>query len=341
MTIQSCSHDRFISVFMAAVVLCAATRSLAQQDVTPVSEADVDAMVHVERAGDLRVLVWNVQRGANDFTNGAEKTLAVIRAIDPDVVLMQESYDINDDRPTLGRWMATELSWNAHQASSPHLCILTRLEIDATYFHADWHGLGARLIDEDGRAFIAYSIWIDYRAFVAYELRDRPDISDEALLRCETDESDRFSQAQAIIQHLRDESHLESSVPLLVGGDWNCPSHLDWTADTQRVYKYRRNLPLPVSIAMHEAGFFDAFRRVHPDPVQMPGITWTPLYRDNNATFDRIDRLYVKDPVEGRALAPVQATVLPLAWEDASIPHADRLFPSDHGAVVIDLRWTH
>ena len=57
----------------------------------------------------LRVMVWNVLHGANDVTNGAEKALKIIRDTNPDIVMLQESYDINDERPKLGAWLAGEL----------------------------------------------------------------------------------------------------------------------------------------------------------------------------------------------------------------------------------------
>ena len=97
---------------------------------------------------------------------------------------------------------------------------------------------------------------------------------------------------------------------------------------------------------MAEAGLVDAFRAVHPDPTRVPGITWTPLERGTVAEptpSDRIDRLYVGPrgaPVEeGRRLVPVAAHVLPRVLEDSSIPPEERRFPSDHGALVVDLRW--
>jgi hypothetical protein len=60
--------------------------------------------------------------------------------------------------------------------------------------------------------------------------------------------------------------------------------------------------------------------------------------------FDRIDRLYLKNPAsskDGLTLTPTSAHVLPLAWEDENMATIDREFPSDHGAVVIDLEWTN
>ena len=55
----------------------------------------------------LRVLAWNVLHGANDVTDGPEKALAVIRESRADVVLMQESYDINGDiRSSAPGWLS-------------------------------------------------------------------------------------------------------------------------------------------------------------------------------------------------------------------------------------------
>ncbi|MEC8252873.1 MAG: endonuclease/exonuclease/phosphatase family protein [Planctomycetota bacterium] len=292
----------------------------------------------------LDVLVWNVLHGANDVENGAEKALRVIRDAEPDLVLMQESYDVNGDRPTLGRWIAAELGWQCHQADSPHLCVLSREEITARFFHHPWHGVGVRVRDARSREFLAYSIWIDYRAFPGYELRDNPSMSDKELLLAESVRSSRLPQAQALLEHLSGRGHLEATVPLLVGGDWNTPSHLDWTPDTARVYRNRRAVPLPVSRAMQDAGFTDTFRALYPNPVQRPGITWSPMFRRRTngeaQAFDRIDRLYLKNPSSGGwRLEPRRARVLPEVWEDEALPTLERTFPSDHGAVLIQLAW--
>ena len=297
------------------------------------SLASCGATPAVSPEDSLRVMAWNVLHGSNDVDRGPEKTLAVIREAAPDVILMQESYDIDGDRPKLGKWLSEQLDWNYHQAESPHLCVLTPLELEAEFFHHQWHGLGALLTDEQGRSCLAWSIWLDYRSFITYELRDNPDMSDEELLAAEHVRSARLPQATALIEHLKGEGHLSADIPVIVGGDWNTPSHLDWTTDTARVFKRRRALPLPVSIAMRDAGFTDTFRMVHPDPVQQPGITWSPMFRmsgDTEQGFDRIDRIYLKNPakpVGDWTLHPVAATVLPIPWEDDSIEILQRQFP--------------
>jgi len=293
----------------------------------------------------LTVMVWNIQRGANNFDRGPEKALEIIKQSGADVVLLQESYDIDGPRPKLGAWLAEQLGWNAYQGESAHLCVLTRLEITETFYHHAWHGVGARLRDKQGREFVAYSIWLDYRSYTPYALRDNPTISDEALLLHESQHSSRLKQAEALLGFIKDKGHLELEVPLLVGGDFNCPSHLDWTEEAARSRRHVRALPLPVSKALMDAGMKDAYRAVFPDPVKHPGITWSPLYRIDDKgqpeTQDRIDRLYLKPSVGvvKPALTPDKAAVLPLKLEDNDIAQAKRRFPSDHGAVVIRMKW--
>ncbi|MCH2142623.1 MAG: endonuclease/exonuclease/phosphatase family protein [Phycisphaerales bacterium] len=309
----------------------------------------VPTSMPVQEQEPLRVLVWNVLRGGNEIQDGPAKALEVIREAAPDIVLLQESYDINGDRPKLGAWLAGELGWNQYQAESKHLCVLTPLEMEATFFHHEWHGVGAQLRDAHGRSLIAWTIWIDWRSFITYALRDNPEISDQNLMAMETTESSRMDQARALVGHLRQAGHLESNLPVLVGGDWNCPSHLDWTVDAARIYRDRRALPLPVSLLMESAGFEDAFREVHPNPVQHPGITWSPWNRargddgtEARQSFERIDRLYYKNPVGSPGnwtLRPIATHVLPVVWESDEVPLKERAFPSDHGALVVDLEW--
>ena len=65
--------------------------------------------------------------------------------------------------------------------------------------------------------------------------------------------------------------------PTFLTGDFNSPSHLDWTAAVSAV---RPEVPYPVdwpvSRALADAGFRDSYREVHPNPLAVPGFTWTP-----------------------------------------------------------------
>lgn len=288
-------------------------------------------------AEDLRVLSWNVQEGANHFERGPEKVLSVIRESGANVVLMQESYPISGLRTKLGPWVAGQLGWHAHQGIGTALCILTKFRIAETFSHADWDAIGARIKTPD-LEFIAWSCWLDYRCYLPDYWRGHPDASAADLIACETTRSDRASQTLSLLARLKKLRQVDGPLPLLVGGDWNCPSHLDHGADTRHLH-HNLILPLPSSIAFEQAGFTDTFRAVYPSAVKTPGVTWSPLYRTEPKTrkplpMDRIDRLYLR----AGNLKVVGATVYPQRPEDARIRRAQRQFPSDHGAVLTVLR---
>ncbi|WP_203718605.1 endonuclease/exonuclease/phosphatase family protein [Asanoa siamensis] len=81
-------------------------------------------------------------------------------------------------------------------------------------------------------------------------------------------------------------------IPVFLTGDFNSPSHLDWTP---AVAKARDDVPFavdwPASRALADAGLTDTYREAHPDPVKDPGFTWTPggPEADPQEVHDRID----------------------------------------------------
>jgi endonuclease/exonuclease/phosphatase family metal-dependent hydrolase len=92
-----------------------------------------------------------------------------------------------------------------------------------------------------------------------------------------------------------------AGVPTFLTGDFNSPSHLDWTPETAAVRpQVKYPLRWPVSAALEGAGFRDSYREVYPDPVARPGLTWTagtpPPRVRRRETLDRIDWVTVSGP---------------------------------------------
>ena len=297
------------------------------------------------QAGDrLRVLVWNTEKGSNPYgASGRQRVLKVIKDSRADVVLWQESYKLEGADQTLGQWVSKQLGWNIWQGESPHLAVVSRFEQVKKALHHPWHGLGARIRDEKGREFEAWSIWLDYRCPVQWKASDSPESSNDDLIACDTLKSDRFQQTQALLDELDQRGLLEEEIPVLVGGDWNSSSHLDWTQETAKVYDHRRELALPIGRLMEAANFVDAYRFAHPDPVVAPGNTWSPRdeLRENGKPDppERIDRLYVKNAIGRPGLAVVGSQVLPENPDDARGLKKEVIFPSDHAALLIEFEW--
>ena len=121
-------------------------------------------------------------------------------------------------------------------------------------------------------------------------------------------------------------------IPVFLTGDFNSPSHLDWT---RAVADVRADVPYPVrwpaSAALAGAGFVDSYRSVHPDPVADPGFTWTPGGPEGRAqdVFDRIDWVLSAGPAAAVSSRLVGETGNPQV--DVATPGR---FPTDHRGVV-------
>lgn len=65
----------------------------------------------------------------------------------------------------------------------------------------------------------------------------------------------------------------DDGIPVVLIGDFNAPSHLDWTTETEGLRDQIIAVRWPVSLAAEDAGLVDAYRSVHPDPATDEGLT--------------------------------------------------------------------
>jgi endonuclease/exonuclease/phosphatase family metal-dependent hydrolase len=128
----------------------------------------------------------------------------------------------------------------------------------------------------------------------------------------------------------------DAGMPVFLTGDFNSPSHLDWTPAVDAVREeVRYPVIWPVSAALADAGFRDSYREVHPNPVAVPGFTWTPpgtLESVPDEVHDRIDWVLVQGPAE---------TLDTKLVGEAGGPDVDierDPYPTDHRGVVSTFR---
>ncbi|MEO8106145.1 MAG: endonuclease/exonuclease/phosphatase family protein [Actinomycetes bacterium] len=95
-------------------------------------------------------------------------------------------------------------------------------------------------------------------------------------------------------------------LPVILLGDFNAPSHLDWTDAAVGIRSHvTAAVRWPTSVAVEEIGLVDVYRTVHPDPVAEPGLTWPaarPFVEGYNPgadghPADRIDFMHVSGDV--------------------------------------------
>ena len=134
----------------------------------------------------------------------------------------------------------------------------------------------------------------------------------------------------------------EQGIPTFIPGDYNTPSHRDWTKEmvgARPQIKYA--MPWPVTIALEDAGFVDAYRAIYPDPTTHPGLTW-PAWRQKVQGWDPIEGKQHEDRIDMIFSAgPVDVVDAFIAGEEgADVSQSVTPWPGDHRAFVAEYEVT-
>jgi exonuclease III len=164
-------------------------------------------------------------------------------------------------------------------------------------------------------------------------------VTPEAVL-AEEDRSQRTRQMKGMLEVMKSYLKKADETPVFLTGDFNCPSHLDWTAATASSHGCTGAVAWPVSILVTGAGFKDSFRTLHPDPVAHPGNTWSTIHRDGEPQ-DRIDFAYHMGNgvrvIHSRTFDNgVKVTIGPWREEGGLDSVRVNSWPSDHSAVLTE-----
>jgi endonuclease/exonuclease/phosphatase family metal-dependent hydrolase len=258
---------------------------------------------------DLRTGDWCAKR--QGCSAAFAKVLEAIRASGADVVGLEEA-----EHST--RRIARALGWHASERTQ----VISRYRLidppggDGLYVYVE---LGLGEVVAIANAHLPSTPYGPYRV--------RNGATPEEL-----DELERSVRLPAIQEQLAVLPGLAAAgIPVFLTGDFNSPSHLDWTPAVAAV---RPEVPFafdwPVSRAYANAGFRDSYREVHPDPVARPGFTWTPGGPESvrREVHDRIDWVLAA----GRARAEESDLVGERGGPDVDI--AVDPYPTDHRGVA-------
>ena len=282
------------------------------------------SFTHAEEYQDsvLRVMTYNACRGGTAQGQPLSQSAKLIELAKADIVGLQE---IGDNGPKL----AELLGWN-HGSY-----FLTRYEIVKEVQgigKRPWFGIKVKL--PSGKHAYAFNAHLPSGPNQAYQLlglkggyRTYPkiDTEEEAIAGAKKARGKYIDRLLKLMK-----SFVDSEDPIFVVGDFNEPSHLDWTEAAAKAGHHPMKVAFPTSRRMVEAGFTDSYRTIHPDEVARPGLTWSPVYEPQHPDHHlmRIDYVYFK----GNG---VEVTDAKIVGEDNE--HADIVvspYPSDHRAVV-------
>jgi exodeoxyribonuclease III len=195
--------------------------------------------------------------------------------------------------------------------------------------------LGA-LIDVNGRTVALFNVHFHDAPYQPYQLLSIP-YGDYPFIKTEAEAVKFASEArgQAMTLLLDEIKANESADAMVITGDFNEPSFLDWTEGAVKTGLQPIAVTWPATKTLADIGFVDTFRAMFPDPATKPGMTWTPTTAPT-AKDDHHDRI---DFVLARAKA---LKVLSAGIVGEKAPEADIVvspWPSDHRASVATIEF--
>ncbi len=252
---------------------------------------------HYAWRSELRFSSFNIAVGGRQIVDG-ESIIDAIIASNADVIGLQEVriQDSNTD-PQSGQknierfrqqleerqgcpWFADYPGYS-NCAILSRLCFCKKLVDDIPCFE----------FDRDGQKVVFIVCHLRGYPYGPYDLRDGTSV--EKVLENENHHVDEMSSITKVLRN----NYIEKGWTAVLAGDFNAPSHLDWTEATRK-RNFNLVVPWPLSLHLEENEFYDTFREVRPDPWMDPGYTWTdgwpPCTREHeNEKFDRIDYVLV------------------------------------------------
>jgi endonuclease/exonuclease/phosphatase family metal-dependent hydrolase len=259
--------------------------------------------------GRISVMTWNIWHGGKHpgKTVGIQRVADVIRDSNADIILLQET-------DGSGEKIADALGYSYFYRST-NLSVLSRYPFVDSYDIFKPHNFGCVSVDVGGKGDVLFCpVWLDNLPNIGAYIKAGSAIPDSII---ERERQTRGRQMRFILGELASFSQSKNHT-LVVAGDFNSGSHLDWTERNRKNY-HNLVVEFPVSKLMEEQGFIDTYRMIHPDETINLGQTWSPVFK--NSLQDRIDFIYYK----GDKLKPVTSYIID------NHPYG---FPSDHAALV-------
>ena len=271
------------------------------------------------------LMSFNILYGGTHLGQSLEQTAAVIRLAQGDIVVACEQW--GNAEP-----LADLLGFTCHIVVAPpywkSVAVLSRYPITETFAN------GVRLELDLQQSVCVFGVHLTSTPYQPYRVRDKAYTKKEEIL----DEARETREQELVVVLSEIRPLIEAGERVLLCGDFNEPSHLDWTlASAREGHHFGLEMPWPCSKRVTESGMEDAYRVVFPDVCRHPGYTWTSVpglgvggsERAEDEVHDRIDFIYYA----GLGLEPRAASIVGENSRNADLVVSP--FPSDHRAVAV------
>ncbi|RZT95949.1 endonuclease/exonuclease/phosphatase family protein [Ancylomarina subtilis] len=313
---------------------------------------------------ELRVLQFNIWQEGTVVTGGFDAIVDEIVRTDAQLVAFSEVRNYNNSN--FIERIIKELDFRGlkfYGDKTYDSGLISRYPIEtcsALYPVKNDHGsITKARINIDGNIVAFYSAHLDYlncsyympRGYSGNTWEELPEpTTDVAELLAVSRASKRDDAIKVFIEDAKKEMAIGNQV--IIGGDFNEPSHRDWIAENSDLYDHNGVvIEWECTKLLEEAGFIDTYRQQYPDPVKNPGFTYpsyNPQIPINKLTWapksderERIDfifynkssQLELKDVVIVGPDASIVKSEMFVEDKDVFSQPA-KVWPSDHKAVL-------
>ena len=249
---------------------------------------------------EVVMMQFNIWQEGSSIIGGYEAIISEISHIYPDFITFSEVRNYNNV-DFIAKLIADLKAKGKvyYSAKSQDSGLLSRYPIskfETIFPLANDSGSIYKLITEvNGAKFAVYTAHLDYKNYASFLPRgydgasfaqiDSP-VTDLEVIKTQNLTSMRDDAIKLFIDDAKKECDAGSLI--LLGGDFNEPSHLDWGAETKDLYDHNGVVyNWDVSIMLQNAGFIDTYRQIYKSAVTHPGFT----YPSDNVDVEDIGRL--------------------------------------------------
>ena len=283
---------------------------------------------------DITVMAWNIWHEGQHKALGdsaCDATLEILKTSQADILTIVETYGAATK-------IADKLGYY-HRLLSSNLSIYSRYPITKTLTFSDsisTFNFGGVELDVNGRTMRVFATWLHYLPDCT---KVPTNLNEAGILEWETNGS-RDNEIRTILNCIKPYLAQSDSIPVIMAGDFNTHSHLDWTEETKNLYHHGgKVINWPVSKEMESAHFTDSYREANPDPSKSAGTTWLissePNFKWNRS--DRIDYIYYSG---SELKATSSASFNTNIGDSIEFKGSNHIFGSDHGFVLTTFSYT-
>jgi exodeoxyribonuclease-3 len=243
----------------------------------------------------IKIMSFNIAAETLCKNNNIETILNIIKDINPDILGIQETHCHNEKTNVytdikLYEYISKKLNYFYEINQKTNTAIFSKFPIENT--SELYKGIILKIND----SYVAiFNIHLTDEPYQPYQLTnikygDYPFIKteEEAIHHAKLARENEIKNILNDVDNVNKKYNLDTVVLL---GDFNEPSHKDWTNETVIANQQPIKICFPTTKLLNDNGFTDSYRFIYPNPVLNNGYTW-PV--NNNSKSDRIDYIFVK-----------------------------------------------